>query len=368
MAFVLCSLAAEATPFFVVIASFTEQGDARRLAQSVQTQYKEASFMYEEERELYHVYVGQTDSHAKAEELRASLRLQAGFANAWIYTDLPSFRLAREIIKSTPEQYARLNLAGSSSASASHANHPRLAGTSPLRTVTFAFKARTPAGVNIPGKVILLGRDGNAIIAFKTGNSVQLNWQGGQKLILSCQVKGYGPEIAFIDLGDIRSAENIHRTDDGTLEVTFTLGKVDPNTVRLVYRDIFHKDASVLLPDTREKLDLLSGMITRNPYLNVEINAHCQEAGRRSLRLAADDDYFNFSGAVPRTGNERFLSSERAKTVRNYLVANGAHNRISAMGWGDIAPLLPSETSGRKPAADSAGLSERVEVELRTVD
>lgn len=353
------AVGAQAEPFLVVIASFTEQGDARRLAQAARDHYKDAAFTYDEDRKLYHVYIGQTDSHQNAEALRAAASLHDGFVNAWIYSDMKSFRNVREIIASTPEQYARLTYAGSSSASVAADQRLAISGESPLRTVTLAFRAKTTSGVSVPGKVMLLNRDANATASFKTGNAVALNRQGGQKVILSCDVKGYGPEIAFIDLSNISASENIRRLDDGTLEITFALGKIDANAVTLVYRNIFQKDASVFTPDTKDRLDLLSAIIKRNPYLHVEINAHCPEEGRRTLKLAAGD-YFDISRATVRTGNERFLTSQRARAVRSYLIAHGTHRSISVMGWGAIAPLITAESA--------VSLSERVEVELTTYD
>ena len=367
--FVMSTLASNASPFFVVIGSFTKQGHARRLVESVQQRYTGASFMFDDERDLYHVYVAGTNSYGKAEKLRSALKLGEGFANAWIYTDVQSFNHAREVIETAPAEYARFEWSGSS-ASLTPKNNPTTPGDVGTRTsgrsITLAFKAQTATGVSVPGKIMLLNQHGSAIFAFKTGNTVKLNQEGGHKMILSCEVQGYGPAIAFIDFNKDFPSKNIQRTEDEVWEITFMLGKIDANTVTLVYRDMFHKDAAVLQSNTQEKLDLLSDIIKANPYLKVEINAHCPETGRRSLRLVSNDsDYFNSSKAVSRSGNGRFLTAERGRTIRNYVMAKGTHDRISVIGWGEIAPLASVDTSN---AELNAQWNERVEVQLKALE
>jgi len=80
-----------------------------------------------------------------------------------------------------------------------------------------------------------------------------------------------------------------------------------------------------LLPTSKAELDLLIGLLTANENLHIEIAGYTDNVGENKF-------------------NEQ-LSTNRAKTVYNYLIANGIeHKRLSYKGYGALKPIADNTT------------------------
>ena len=95
-----------------------------------------------------------------------------------------------------------------------------------------------------------------------------------------------------------------------------------PINMPVIIDNIFYEfDKATLTEASTESLDRLVNMMNENPYVTIELSAHCDYRG--------NDDY-----------NER-LSQRRAESVVNYLIEhNIAEDRLTAKGYGESKPKV----------------------------
>lgn len=94
----------------------------------------------------------------------------------------------------------------------------------------------------------------------------------------------------------------------------------------VVLKNIFFETAKFdLKPTSKTELNKLIAFLNANPKLTIEIGGHTDNVGKPK--------------------DNQFLSENRAKSVKNYLVENGIEpNRLSTKGYGDTTPIATNET------------------------
>jgi outer membrane protein OmpA-like peptidoglycan-associated protein len=104
---------------------------------------------------------------------------------------------------------------------------------------------------------------------------------------------------------------------------------------RLARATIFHPirflpNSATLVPDTRQSLDIIAGIIAGEPDAQIVIEGHTDSRGDPQANLE--------------------LSRERAETVRRHLILHGiAPERLHTRGYGDSAPIADNDTAaGRR--------------------
>lgn len=101
----------------------------------------------------------------------------------------------------------------------------------------------------------------------------------------------------------------------------------------------FEFDRSTLLPIAEPTLDAIADVLRRHPELQLEIGGHTDDTGAAAYN--------------------RQLSQQRAEAVRESLLRRGAEpERLSAVGYGEDAPLLPNTSQTHRV------LNRRVEFRL----
>jgi outer membrane protein OmpA-like peptidoglycan-associated protein len=85
-----------------------------------------------------------------------------------------------------------------------------------------------------------------------------------------------------------------------------------------------------LKPESKAELEKLISFLTKNPTLKIELGGHTDNSG---------DKKFNMT-----------LSTNRAKSVFDYLVTNGKipMNRLSFKGYAETRPKVPNDTPENK--------------------
>lgn len=93
---------------------------------------------------------------------------------------------------------------------------------------------------------------------------------------------------------------------------------------------LFEQGKSVMLAQSKPKLDELSGFLLRNPNVKVKIEGHTDIIGDMDMNQT--------------------LSEERAKVVGEYLAGKGvAQTRIEAKGYGSSRPLVKGNSKKGYP-------------------
>jgi outer membrane protein OmpA-like peptidoglycan-associated protein len=85
-----------------------------------------------------------------------------------------------------------------------------------------------------------------------------------------------------------------------------------------------------LKPESKAELEKLASFLTKNPTLKIELGGHTDNTGDKKFNLT--------------------LSANRAKSVYDYLIANGkiAANRLSFKGYAETRPKVPNDTPENK--------------------
>lgn len=98
----------------------------------------------------------------------------------------------------------------------------------------------------------------------------------------------------------------------------------------IVLRNIvFEFDKTTILASSFKDLDMLLGLLRKNPGISIEISGHTDDQGAREYN--------------------QLLSEERAQAIVDYLIEKGIEGeRLSFVGYGSTRPMVPNDTeSGR---------------------
>jgi outer membrane protein OmpA-like peptidoglycan-associated protein len=127
----------------------------------------------------------------------------------------------------------------------------------------------------------------------------------------------------------------------------------------VMYNVGFHKDAVIMLPQSKTDLDELVNMMKENPNYEITIHGHCNGKNERRITTTTSDDLFDVTSSKRIIGSAKMLSDLRAKAIRNYLIRAGIEaGRLKTYAWGGRYMLV-------KPDSNYASLNDRIEVEIR---
>ncbi len=128
--------------------------------------------------------------------------------------------------------------------------------------------------------------------------------------------KGFLPFSENYDLAGTDTA--------GNYKLIIKLPKVKAGTKFTLKNILFDTDSYDLKPASFEELNRLVAFLQENPTLKAEIQGHTDNQGTPSYN--------------------KTLSNNRAKSVVDYLIANGINaNRLSWKGFGDTEPIASNE-------------------------
>lgn len=362
------SFGAEARSFYVVIASFTQEERAKEFSTSVRDVFEDASFHFDAQRKLFHVFLIRTHEREEAEHYRKEFQ-HLGFSDAWIFTEGNEHSAVQHDEEKDSGGPVKLELyTGStvliSSSDNSYMSISRNNGEVEQTTGNesghaFSFIAKTRNGHTLPARVVLVDDHGKQLSTFKTNKLVGLSGKNGkERLILICEAPGYSTETKIINLRNLALTRDVIRNDHGVWEVPFNMSRVKPDEVRLVYRGLFHKEASVVEAFGKKNIEVLLALLEGNPSWRIVIESHTNPRPKREIALAASEDIFDISLARFKEASDKQLTTERAEVLQNYLVAAGIRKeRITARGWGSLAKVAD-------PAGGDAHLNDRIEVQL----
>lgn len=110
----------------------------------------------------------------------------------------------------------------------------------------------------------------------------------------------------------------------------------------VIPRIFYDFDKATLRPESKLVLDSLAAILSDNPKLYVQINAHTDSVGTESYNLD--------------------LSQRRAQSCVDYLITKGiASERLKAKGYGEADPIAPNSLPNGKDNPDGRQLNRRTE-------
>lgn len=113
-------------------------------------------------------------------------------------------------------------------------------------------------------------------------------------------------------------------------QLDIPLEPIDTGNVVELKNVFFDVNKWDLKPESKVELDKLVSFLTKNPKLKIEISGHTDNSGDRKLNTT--------------------LSSNRAKSVYDYLITNGkiVATRLSYKGYADLKPKVANDTPENK--------------------
>jgi outer membrane protein OmpA-like peptidoglycan-associated protein len=107
--------------------------------------------------------------------------------------------------------------------------------------------------------------------------------------------------------------------------------KIEEGVSFIMHNIFFDFDKSELKPESYSELAKLIDFLQKNPTISIEIEGHTDNQGEAVHNIK--------------------LSEARAKTVMDYLIANGiSSNRLSCKGYGSANPIQSNETEEGRAA------------------
>ena len=363
------------TSHYVVIGAFSVHQNAVHFVEKAKAGKYPAIYAMNHNRQLYYVYVDQTDDKAAAIAEALRLRKESSYWDTWVFSGVlggdngaavsatvstrgkdtdPSTGQGMEavvvedgfsseqIIKA-PEQAGRtteqVNLGEAEEdteqeqTDAAEALVVEAGSKAFLFKTTSALKGKTIAGeVNMvdPGKSRKLGAyASNQLVVIKQPSpSGQVSFE--------CEIFGYRKEQKLIDFNDPAKTELVSIGPQGEVVVPFDLVRLRKGDVSILYKVYFFKDAGIMRPDSKEEIDRLVEMMKENEKYKIKIHGHTNGGGGgKIIAMGEEKNFFSLTGSDEGHGSSKKLSEVRAETVREYLVAAGIdRSRMQIKAWG----------------------------------
>jgi outer membrane protein OmpA-like peptidoglycan-associated protein len=372
----------DVVPNYVVIGAFSKQTNAIRFTDHAQKDLKlYAKFEMNVRRNLYYVYVLNTDDLALAVQEARRLRAESEFTDTWVYRGsfdgsgpepiviTPTVETKPEEVKTeevkTPETSpvsTEQNAAAAVAATEGPKTEDSIAAVTPESTevpvetsaatddskegTKFLFKVSRATDLKrIRGDVDVIDVDRSRKMATYKGNlavKVSSPQNKSGKMALVCEVFGYRKVQREINYNDPEVDTDIIRDATGSIVVPFELVRLKKGDIAVMYNVYFFKDAAVMRPESRYEVNSLLDMLNENTNYRITIHGHTNgNAAGKIISMNKDtQNFFSLTDTNEGFGTAKELSEQRAEVIRNYLVNNGVDTkRMEIKAWGGKKPI-----------------------------
>lgn len=360
---------------YVVIGAFAYQNNAVRFADYARERSFDAHYAMNPNRNLYYVYVFQSnDVHAAIREVH-KVRAMSDFTDAWVYTGVlgegmqesPAYTTAIEekspvqeqpveevetvedqgvdaedFIVDEPVTDAETVTADGEEAAESEPEEAKLEKEEGFYYLYFnTINAKNYQEVKGNIKVIDPERIKELSVE-KTHELVKLRdpANGTRRVKLSTDIFGFREVQHIIDLDNPVNDTTGAFVDvaGDSIIVNFELQRFKKGDVLVMYNVYFYIDAAIMKPESIYELNSFLDMLRENEKLKVRIHGHTNgNSHGKIIYLNPDDkDFFSLNANHKETnGSAKKLSLQRAFTIQHWLMEQGiAEDRIDIKGWG----------------------------------
>jgi outer membrane protein OmpA-like peptidoglycan-associated protein len=389
-------------PNYVVIGAFAIHKNAIKFTEHASLLHLSAKFELIPGRNLYYVYVLSTEDREQAIREANKLRSETEFTDTWVYSgNMGKFDgeysrgvdinpVTQNRMESVPtESGTQQSAANSESTSTTLNNSPVISVTTGAGSLTATDQSATTSAAaasgpdnsdEIQGKnfifSIMRGIDNTPIEGeidiidsekfrklgtYKGNTPVRVSAPSTKSGVVSlvCEVFGYRKVQKDISYTDPEGEGIVEK--DGNINVAFELVRLQKGDIAVMYNVYFFKDASVMRPESRYEINSLLEMLKENPNYKIKIHGHTNGGSHgKIISLGESKNFFSLTDTKEGFGSAKKLSEERAKTIHEYLTANGIDpKRTQVKAWG-----------GKRPIHDkhSTRASENVRVEIEILE
>ena len=147
---------------------------------------------------------------------------------------------------------------------------------------------------------------------------------------------------------------------DEAYSVVFDMIRYHKGDIATMFNVYFYKDAAIMTPESRYEVEQLLEMMRENDHYRIKIHGHTN--GNRAGKIITrhdDQEYFALNdNNTEGYGSAKKLSEERAKEIKDFLIANGiSKDRMEVKAWGGKRMVHEKHTN-------KARYNVRVEIEI----
>ncbi|HEX5171771.1 MAG TPA: OmpA family protein [Cyclobacteriaceae bacterium] len=358
---------------YVVIGAFAIHRNAINFTSHAKELNFNAQFEINKNRNLYYVYVLDTEDRGQAIEEARRIRNETEFKDAWVYGGLLGSELLGEDINPITQQ--KIDEVPSETSSLLPTVMPSESGVETPKEekpveddatlgTKFLFNLyRANDGEKVEGDVDVIDVDRSRKMASYKGNepvrvSSPNNNSGAISLV--CEVFGYRKVQRDVNYKN-PEGEGIARDDDNNVVVPFELTRLQKGDIAIMYNVYFYKDAGVMRPESRYEVNSLLEMLKENTKYKIKIHGHTNgSAPGKIISMGPSKNFFSLNDTKEGFGSAKKLSLERAEVIREYLTNEGIDpKRMQVKAWGGKRPIY-EKTSTRA--------QENVRVEIEILD
>jgi len=356
---------------YVVIGAFAKHRNAINFVSHAKDMKFNAQFEMNKVRNLYYVYVLDTEDRDQAIREAQRLRDESEFKDAWVFGGLLGSDMIGEDINPDTEQ--KLEAVPAETSSLLPTESTTSTETVPVSEekpvvddaamgTGFLFTLyRATDGEKVQGDVDVIDLDRARKLASYKGNepvrvSSPNNNSGGISLV--CEVFGYRKVQRDLNYKN-PEGEGITKDSENNVVVPFELVRLQKGDIAIMYNVYFYKDAGVMRPESRYEVNSLVEMLNENPKYKIRIHGHTNGgAPGKIISMGESKNFFSLNDTKEGFGSAKKLSQERAEVIREYLTNEGVDpKRTQIKAWGGKKPMF-EKTSTR------AQENVRVEIEI----
>jgi outer membrane protein OmpA-like peptidoglycan-associated protein len=369
------------SPYYVVIGGFKSEANAQKYCMYAQEQNLPAVYAFNEERQIFYVYVRSTQTKEVADDIQSRLRSASVFKDAWVFngvlsgSNLAKKQQAPPTVK-TVEPEPQRPVITQESAPMQKEPQGTKSGAAPQPTNAVVETAK-PIGKPFVFK-LLNGETGNVVNGLvrlqETDKASQFRgFNGNEKVYIPaptnragkwyvvCQVLGFRQFKKPVVYDKAQELEGASVGSDQEIILPLELQRVRKGDYIEMENVKFYNNSALFSPGSERELDELVAMMTENPDYQIRLHGHTNGKEPRDIvTLGTSTDFFtpNLSNAKSQASSKE-LSLFRAELVKSYLTSKGVDAvRISTKGEGGTQMIF-------EPSGTLAGLNDRVEVEIR---
>lgn len=368
---------------YVVIGAFSKETNAIKFTSRANKGQVHADFALNSSRQLYYVFVLETDDREKAIEEATRLRSETSYWDTWVYSgalgiefatastdidpitdsaidrvkilDQPQLASAGTAAPTTREDDSQQLVANTTSNQA--IEKAQIDEGMATRAVRFEITSAAK-GTILPGSVDMLDIDKSKKVASYKGNEiVNIPMEPDGNVAWVCDLFGYRKQQRAVDF--VNDAE-LAKGDAGEVVVPFQLVRLRKGDIAVMYNVYFYKDAAIMRPESQYEVNSLLEMLQENPKYKIKIHGHTNgnATGKIIQRGPDAPSYFSLTGSRDGFGSAKKLSQSRAEVIKEYLMYKGvAEDRLVVRAWGGKRPIYDKNHS-------QAAANVRVEIEI----
>lgn len=356
---------------YVTIGVFAKLDNAIRFTDQANKGGFHAEYSINPSRNLYYVFVLQTEDKRKAFAFVIKLRAESAYKDAWVFTGKlgeSQPEVKTPVVEKTPDPIPVIEEPIKKDPAIEPVKVDSSAFVKPVvkkvaKGKFFVFKfLNKENGNEVTGEIHFAeSAKASQYQAFKANELVDIaaprNTAGSY--VISTIAPGYKPFKTTLNYKDPMPASS-GNGPDGEFIIPIELERAKRGDYIEFNNVVFYRNSAILQPQSVPEMEGLVALMKENDRYKVRVHGHCNGTESRDIvTLGSSNDYFQANtGNEKKPGSAKELTELRAETVRRYLVSQGIGvERILTKGEGGKMMVYPQNSV-------YSAFNDRVEIEI----